>query len=179
MARKRPRVLMLAAAVATLVLVVAQGVFARSATIPGAEGDQCDPTDHTSVTVARGTTVMYDSAFHCRGAARTGAYEVAVTVVNAVDSSGTVRIDGIELGHATPRPRAQAPNASAAASNVPVTVRPGADARLVVTGDYALVDTDEGAKANLHLRLSAHTVNSGASAVLGVNVHLRTPGAAG
>jgi hypothetical protein len=178
MARTRRRVLVFAAAVAALVLVVAQGVFASSVAAPGAAADHCDPTDQTTKTVARGTTVTYDSAFDCRDAARTGDYEVAVTVANAVDSAGTVRIDGIALGHTTPRPRAQAPDAGAATSDMPVDVQPGSEVSLRVTGDYELVDTDEGAKANLHLRLSGSTVNSGGSAVLGVNVHLRAPGVA-
>lgn len=169
MLRTQRRIAVLVLTVAMLLLGAAQMVLAQTT---------CAVTDQSTETVLPGVTLTYDSSFHCRDAEDSGTYEVAVTVANAADSAEAVRIDDVVLSHTTPRPRGQGPDASADASGVPVTLEPGAAADIVVSGDYELVDTDEGAKANLHLRALGEGVSSGEPFALGVNVHLRAPGVA-
>jgi hypothetical protein len=100
-----------------------------------------------------------------------------VRVTNAATSDEAVRIDGLRLSHTTPRPRGQAPSADATASGLPLVLAPGESDSFQVSGSYQLVQTDEGAKTNLHLRASGRGLESGLPFQLGINVHLRGPGA--
>jgi hypothetical protein len=47
-----------------------------------------------------------------------------------------------------------------------------------VSGTYTLVNTDEGAKANLHFQALGRGVTTGEPFALGINAHLRAPGVA-
>jgi hypothetical protein len=59
----------------------------------------------------------------------------------------------------------------------PTRPGPGEIGTFSVSGNYRLVQTDEGKKANLRLTALGHEAESGEGFQLGVNVHLRDPGA--
>jgi hypothetical protein len=100
-----------------------------------------------------------------------------VTVSNAATGTERVTIESLGLSHTTPRPGGQAPDATATAAGLPLTVAPGESDRFEVSGDYELVETDEGKKANLHLRGIGEGATTELEFALGINVHLRGPGA--
>ncbi len=154
---------------AVLLLFAASPVFAQQ---------MCSLTDQSTEEVIQGVVLRWDSSFHCRNAADTGEYQILVEVFNASDSVEAVRIDSLELSHTTPRPQGQAPAATAVATGLPITVEPGETEDFTVTGEYELVETDEGKKANLHLRAGGAGLSSGEPFELGINVHFRAPGVA-
>jgi len=83
----------------------------------------------------------------------------------------------LELTHATPRPGRQTPSASARADDLPVVIGSGQTRSFSISGTYELVETDEGDKANLHLRATGAGAVSSEPFEVGINVHLRSPGA--
>lgn len=145
---------------------------------PGfADAADCRVQDREAKEVLPGVTLRWDSAFRCTDAPGSGTYAITVSVSNDAASDEAVELGGLRLSHATPRPRGQGPDASARASGVPLAIEPGGSASFRVSGDYELVSTDEGDKANLHLRAAGEGAQSGEPFRLGVNVHLRGDGA--
>lgn len=136
----------------------------------------CDLTDRSTEEVIPGVVLRWDSSFHCRDAPNAGEYQIVVEVFNASNSAEAVVIDDLDLRRSTPRPRGVAPDATAAASGLPIIIAPGETRDFTVTGEYELVATDEGRKANLHLRARGTGSSSGEPFELGINVHLRAPG---
>lgn len=158
---------------AILVVMALVGVFTAPAF---AQTQVCEPVRQETKTVIQGVTLTWDSSFWCGSAPDTGDYEIRVTITNY--GAEAVRIDDLKLSHTTPRPRRQAPAATAAASGLPLVIGPGESGSLSVRGTYSLVWTGEGKKANLHLRAVGRGVTSAAPFRLGINVHLRSSGAA-
>lgn len=136
----------------------------------------CEPIGQSTKTVIPGVTLTWDSSFHGENAPDQGQYKITVRVANASSSTEAVWINAITLRGTTPRPRGQAPYATAVATGLPLTIAPGETRTFDVSGDYKLVMTDEGKKANLHLAAHGHGVTSGTPFRLGINVHLRAPG---
>lgn len=147
---------------------------------PGqAQVEQCEKVDESTETVVPDVTITYDSSFFCADAADEGEYAITVSVANRADSSEAVTIDRLELSHTTPRPGGgSGPDATATADGLPVTVAAGETARFDVRGTYELVTTDEGDKANLHLRALGTGATSNEQFTLGINVHPRATGVA-
>jgi hypothetical protein len=160
-----------------IVLALFVGLLSIPSTPAFAQTQTCSPVDQSTEEVLPGVTLTYDSSFLCTDAPDTGSYSVTVTVSNAASSSEAVRIESLELSHTTPRPRGRAPSASADASGLPLTIAPGESASFTVSGSYQLVTTDEGKKANLHLRANGVGVSTNLPFQLGINVLLRGLGA--
>jgi hypothetical protein len=137
----------------------------------------CAVDDTSTQEVLPGVTLTWDSSFRCEDAPDEGAYEITVQVSNDAASSEAVRIEDLILSHTTPRPRGQAPEATAEPEGLPIIVAPGETDSFSVSGTYTLVQTDEGKKANLHLLALGEGTDSGLEFQLGINVHLRAPGA--
>lgn len=137
----------------------------------------CGVSDTETEEVIPGVTLTWTSSFRCDNVADEGTYDITVRVDNASGSAEAVTIDNLNLSHTTPRPRGQGPDATASASGLPITVAPGGSETFEVSGTYELVETDEGNKANLHLRASGSGVDSGLDFQLGINVQLRGTGA--
>jgi len=125
-------------------------------------------------TIAPNVTLSWTSAFRCENAPDTGSYEFTVAVTNTANSALTV-IEALTLTHTTPRPNGQGPIAEGAATGLPINVAPGESQTFTVSGDYALVNTEEGQKANLHFCMSGAA--DGKSFYLGLNALFRGPGA--
>ncbi|MGH2451045.1 MAG: hypothetical protein ACRDGE_07215 [Candidatus Limnocylindria bacterium] len=157
-----------------LPVVVASAIFVSSSL---AQTASCELVDQSTEEVLPGVTLTWDSSFLCADAPASGTYEIEVTVSNAAGSAEAVEIRDLRLSHTTPRPRGQGPDATAEAEGLPIVVAPGESESFRVSGSYELVSTDEGDKANLHLLASGSGVESGESFELGINVHLRGPGA--
>jgi hypothetical protein len=136
---------------------------------------RCQQVDVSTDRVVRGVTLSWDSAFLCANAADSGSWRIVVDVTNRAASTQGVRIRDVVLSHTTPRPRGQGPAATAEPKGLPLRLAPGESGRFRVTGTYRLVSTDEGKKANLHLR-ALGTGDNGDPFRLGLNVHLRAPG---
>jgi hypothetical protein len=139
---------------------------------------ECNLTDQSTQAVLPGVVLTWDSSFHCRNAPVRGEYSITIVVSNAATSTEAVTIDSLILSHTTPRPRGRAPEATAEARGLPITVEPGESESFDVTGTYELVVTDEGKKANLHLLAYGVGDESGEPFQLGINVHIRAPGVA-
>jgi hypothetical protein len=154
--------------------VVASVVFVGSGL---AQPASCALVDQSTEEVLPGVTLTWDSSFLCADAPDSGTYEIEVTVSNAAGSAEAVEITDLRLSHTTPRPGGQGPDATAQAEGLPIEVAPGESESFRVFGSYELVSTDEGDKANLHLLASGSGVESGEGFELGINVHLRGPGA--
>lgn len=135
----------------------------------------CAPVGQSAKEAVSGVHLTWDSAFQCADVPPEGEYQITVTVVNQSESAEAVVIEAVRLSHTTPRPRKQSPDATAEAEGLPVVVAPGDQAAFTVRGAYTLVKTDEGGKANLHLRALGHSQESVEPFVLGINVHLRGP----
>jgi hypothetical protein len=144
---------------------------------PAAGQENCSVDDTSTQEVLPGVILTWDSSFRCEDAPDEGTYQITVQVANDAGSSEAVRIDDLILSHTTPRPRGQAPDATAEPEGLPITVDPGETESFTVSGSYELVETDEGKKANLHLLALGEGVDSGEEFELGINVHLRAPGA--
>ncbi|MGQ0595292.1 MAG: hypothetical protein ACT4QB_22420 [Gammaproteobacteria bacterium] len=154
---------------AVLLLFSASPVFAQQTQ------QICQRTDQSTEQVIPRVVLTWDSSFHCRNAPNAGEYMIVVRVFNASTSAEAVEIQNLVLTHTTPRPRGKAPAATAIASGLPITVAPGDTEDFTVTGDYALVKTDEGNKANLHLRAGGVGLTSDEDFALGINVLIRAP----
>lgn len=161
--------------IAILVVTTLVGVF----TLPAFAQSQveCEPVGQETKIVIRGVTLTWDSQFWCDSAPDTGAYEIHFIITNHAGSAEEVHIDDLQLSHTTPRPRRQAPAATAVVSGLPLVIAPGESDNFSVRGTYNLVLTDEGKKANLHLRAVGRGITSDSPLRLGINAHLRGPGA--
>ncbi len=137
----------------------------------------CGQVGQSSETVIPGVTLTWDSSFLCENAPDEGTYEISVRVENSASSAEAVRVDALRLMRTTPRAWRQAPYATARASGLPIVIAPGETRSFNVTGDYRLIMTDEGKKANLHLQAAGRGETSSEPFKLGINVHLRGPGA--
>ncbi len=137
----------------------------------------CQPVDQSTEMVIPDVTLTWDSSFRGENAPDEGTYEITVFVTNEASSAEEVRVDALRLTGTTPRVRRQAPYATANTSGLPVVIAPGETHSFMVTGDYRLVMTDEGKKANLHLQAAGRGVVSSEPFGLGINVQLRGPGA--
>jgi plasmid stability protein len=146
---------------------------------PAAAQEVCPVDDRSTKEVLPGVILTWDSSFRCENAPDEGTYRIRVRVSNHARSSEAVRIDDLILRRTTPRPRGQAPEATAEPQGLPITVKPGQTKSFAVSGAYELVKTDEGKKANLHLLALGEGKRSGKGFKLGINVHLRAPGATG
>ncbi|GAB4445443.1 MAG: hypothetical protein OHK0015_47750 [Chloroflexi bacterium OHK40] len=159
-----------------IVILLIAALISLPATAVYAQVQICVPFDQSTETVVPGVTLTWDSSFRCESVPRAGTYTITVRLTNATTSNQAVTVETLQLSHTTPRPRRQAPSASATPSGLPVTVGPGQTASFTVSGNYTLVTTNEGDKANLHLRARGSNA-SGQPFQLGINVHLRGPGA--
>ncbi|MGH9243356.1 MAG: hypothetical protein ACRD29_03375 [Acidimicrobiales bacterium] len=137
----------------------------------------CVPVDQSTEEVLAGVTLTWDSSFLCADAPDAGSYTFTVTVTNAPGSADGVTVHSVELTHTTPRPGGQAPPGSGSAQGVPFEVSAGGTGSFSVSGTYELVETDEGSKANLHFLAMGAGSASGDGFELGINAHLRGPGA--
>lgn len=146
--------------------------LAVSAPISAEAGTETCAVDDTSTKeVVSGVTLTWDSSFRCSNAPDEGRYAITVEVANDDDSDHSVVIDRLRLAKTTPRPRGAKPDATATANGLPLRIAPGDSETFDVGGRYELVSTDEGDKANLHLR--AGGAADGERFRLGINVHLR------
>lgn len=159
-----------------LASIVAAGLLASIATTAVAQ-QNCVVDDTSTKEVLPGVVLTYDSSHRCDNAPDEGTYSITVRVTNAEGSAEAVLIDELSVRGTTPRPRENAPDATATAGGLPITVEPGETGWFRVSGSYELVSTDEGNKANLHLTASGEGVESGLPFDLGINVHLRGEGA--
>jgi hypothetical protein len=160
--------------VAILVVTALSGVFTAPAF---AQAQVCEPVGQEIKIVIQGVTLTWDSPFWCDNVPDTGDYEIRITITNHAGSAEVVRIDDLRLSRTTPRPRRQAPAATAVVSGLPMVIAPGESGSFSVRGTYTLVLTGEGKKANLHFRAIGQGITSAAPFRLGINVHLRGPGA--
>jgi hypothetical protein len=144
--------------------------------VQGFAAQVCSLTDSSTKEVIPGVILTWDSSFHCLNAPESDEYMITVRVSNAASSLEAVTIETIQLKHTTPRPRGRGPAATAEADGLPFTVGPGENDGFFVRGTYELVETDEGMKANLHLRAHGVGVESGELFKLGINVHIRGAG---
>ena len=142
----------------------------------GAQTATCEVLATSTEQVAPGVTLTYDSSFWCTDAPPSGDYGITVRVANEASSSQAATISDAALSHTSPRPGGSGPQASASASGLPLPLAPGEQGSFQVGGSYELVATDEGDKANLHLRASGRSA-AGEAFALGINVHLRGTGA--
>ncbi len=153
------------------------GMAADRAPTSGDLGQTCRPVDQSTEEVLTGVTLTWDSSFLCGDAPGSGSYKVVVSVTNAATSAQGVTIQSLELTHTTPRPQRDALAASGSAQGLPLAVSAGQAQSFSISGTYGLVETDEGFKSNLHLRATGTGAASGRPFELGINVHVRDPGA--
>ncbi|MFW6074597.1 MAG: hypothetical protein ACOC9Y_03320 [Chloroflexota bacterium] len=146
------------------------------ASTTGAEDLSCEPQEAGAVEVAPGIRLAWAGSYHCGNAPESGTYNLTVDVANSADSDGSLSIDGLELIRMTPRPINQGPNATATANDLPATVEAGDSTTFTISGDYELVETDEGWKANLIFRVTVSD-DSGEVHHLGMNALFRGSGA--
>jgi hypothetical protein len=170
-----PRIFVIVSA--TLLLSVAGFALGGRGNVAQAQ-QTCIPVDSSGPEeVIPGVTLSWTSSYLCADAPNGDSYTFEVLVTNA-DSTEAVTIDDLTLRHTTPRRRGAGPDASAGASGLPVTIAPGTSATFTVSGDYELIQTDEGLKANVHLTASGEGAASGRQFNLGINAHFRAPGVA-
>lgn len=144
---------------------------------PAAAQETCGVDDTSTEAVLPGVILTWDSSFRCTDAPDEGTYQITVAIANAAESAEAVTIADLVLSHTTPRPRGQAPAATAEPQGLPITVEPGTTDSFTVSGTYELVETDEGKKGNVHLLALGQGADSGEGFELGINVHLRASGA--
>ncbi|MBI2237967.1 MAG: hypothetical protein HYU54_05505 [Actinobacteria bacterium] len=155
-------------------ILAATGLVALGGMPATAEATRvCGVRDTKTKEVLPGAILTWDGSFRCQDAPKEGTYEITVTVSNHGGSTEAVRIPDLKLSHTTPRPGGEGPDATAEADGLPVSVDPAETAIFTVTGKYELVETDEGWKANLHLRAVGTGVDGGVPFRLGINVMLR------
>jgi hypothetical protein len=159
----------------TLSLTLAAFLFVSAP--PGFATQICSLIDQSTKVVLPGVVLTWDSSFHCLNAPNSGEYMVQVRLSNAPNSVKQVGILSLVLSHTTPRPRGQGPDSTAEVSGLPIMVAPDETEAFSVMGTYELVETNEGLKANLHIRAQGAGSNSSQSFQLGINVHFRGLGA--
>lgn len=138
--------------------------------------------DESDDEVLPGVTLIWGSSYVCLEADAEGTYRFTVDVRADANNVEAVTIDGFILSHTTPRPRrgllfGQGPAATGDTDDLPLTLEAGESAEFEVTGEFELVETDEGEKANLHFRASGFGNTTGDPFHLGINAHFRAPGA--
>ncbi|MCK6585804.1 MAG: hypothetical protein L6Q49_22090 [Anaerolineales bacterium] len=136
-----------------------------------AQAATCVVAETSTEEVIAGVTLTWDSAFHCPNSPETGDYSITVNVQSDGASTESVVLESIEL-LITPLPGGEAPEATAEASGLPLTVAPGASGSFGISGTAELTQTDEGMKANLHLRVSGVGGTTNTPLQLGVNIIL-------
>jgi hypothetical protein len=153
----------------TLALALSFSMFVMPAS---AQTQECQPVDQSTETVIPGVTLGYSSSFQCEDAPETGDYRITLSITNEAGSEESVQIDGLLLRHTTPGPRFRAPEATAQAAGLPLSIAPGESAEIIVSGSYALVRTGANQKANLHLRVRGAGADSGERFSSGILVKL-------
>jgi hypothetical protein len=141
--------------------------------LASSQAQTCPPVDQSAEEILPRVVLTWDSSFRCAGAPDQGAYEITVVLSSSAASAAAIRLERLELTHTTPRPRGEAPAATAQAAGLPATLAPGASVSLTINGQYDLVSTDDGEKANLHLLAHGQGLAGGEPFSLGINVHLR------
>lgn len=141
-----------------------------------AQPQECGMLNQKTKEVAPGVFLTWDSSFRCLDAPDSGEYLITVNVTNSETSLESVTIHELFLSHTTPRPRRQAPQATAEATGLPLTIAPGETLSFTVSGTYEMVRTGEGMKANLHLRAKGITAETADPFRLGINVKIRGSG---
>lgn len=144
-----------------------------------AQPQECQLVNQKTKEITPGVFLTWDSSFRCLDAPDSGEYLVTVNVTNAETSLESVTINELFLSHTTPRPRQQAPQATAEASGLPLTLAPGETLSFTVSGTYVMVRTGEGMKANLHLRAKGVSDETAVPFRLGINVKIRGSGTDG
>lgn len=133
----------------------------------------CEARDTKTKEALPGVTLTWNSSFRCKDVPKQGSCRIRVRVSNDGESGEAIGIRDLELSHTTPRPRGGGPEATARTGGLPLVVALGETASFTVTGKYELVETDEGWKANLHLRAIGKGLHSMGRFRLGINVSLR------
>jgi hypothetical protein len=153
---------------------VAAGGLLLGALPASAQTPVCQPTERSLEQILPEVTLSWDSAFLCAGLPESGTYQFTVTVTH---EAGSEAVDLLEapLVRTTPRPFGQGPDATGSATVLPLALQPGESASFTVSGDYTLVTTDEGSRANLHFLLEGQGAVSGVFFRLGINAALRGP----
>jgi len=150
------------------------------AAAPASGAPPCPAVDRSTDEVLRDPAIVltWDSASRCGEAQDSGAYELIVTVTNDAGSGEPVTIRGVHVMR-TPRPRGQVGGATLGEiAGLPTgAIAPGESASFTVRGDYRLLQTDEGRKANLHIRADGEGATSGRPFSIGINAHFAAPGA--
>lgn len=150
-----------------------------SGALTPAQAEDCQVVDDSTEEVLSGVILTFDSSFLCADAPDEGEYTFTVVVANSGGSAEAVTIERASLTHATPRPRGQSPDTSLdAVTGLPLTLEPGEEGSFTLEGEYSLVETDEGKKANLHFQARGSGDESGDPFSFGFNAHLRAPGVA-
>jgi hypothetical protein len=160
----------------TAILVMMSLLLSLVVTPALAQAQSCQMSGQKTQQVLPGVTLTWDSSFHCWDVSSSGSHTFTVNISNAATNREPVSIDTLFLFHTTPRPRGRAPAATGAASGLPVVVAPGEARSFMVSGNYQLVSTDEGMKANLHFRGNGKGTTSGLPFRMGINVLLRSEG---
>ncbi len=153
------------------------GLLTALTAVPVFAAEECLVTEDGSLTefVTDDVELTFDSDFACADAAPTGEWSITVNVAN--DSDVNVTIEDVALSHATPLIGADKDANNAEAEGLPVTIAAGSFGDFMVSGDYALVETDGGGLVNLHLRATGSTDgDDSAPFTLGINVHMLGPG---
>jgi hypothetical protein len=143
------------------------------ATPASAQAQECQVMNQKTKEAIPGVFLTWDSAFLCPDAPDSGEYTVTINITNSETSVESVTINDLFLSHTTPRPRRQAPKATAEANGLPLTIAPGETLSFTVSGTYEMVRTGAGMKANLHLRAKGFGDTSGVPFRLGINVMIR------
>lgn len=130
-------------------------------------------TEQSQEQVLPGVIFTWDSVFHCREAPLEGSYGFSVTVSYIGEDGDAFILDKVLLTHTTPRPLGESPFASLEVEGLPLTLNSNSTESFRVWGDYRLVETDEGAKANLHFCADGYVDESADTLQFGLNAHLR------
>jgi hypothetical protein len=163
------KTIVFAALMAVLLISGMNPVAAQEAEHP------CISVEQTTEEVVPGVFLTFDSELLCAGMEPTGVYAVTVHVTNEGTSvERPVTIDRLFLSHTTPRPRMTAPEATVVVDGLPVELMPGSMKSFTVSGEYTLVQTGQGMKANLHLRAAGYATMDWEPFILGINVMLRS-----
>ncbi len=140
--------------------------------------ESCAREAQSQEEVLPGLLLSWDSSFRCEDVPDAGSFEITIRVSNDVTSTQAATIDTLILALATPRPRFKAPKfALEELENLPMTLTPSSEDSFTVRGKYELVSTDEGEKANFHFQAEGIGSTTKEPFRLGINAHLRAPGA--
>lgn len=158
-----------------LSVVLALSVLAGISGATVADHDvACEPGEMNSEQVSSGVTLTWVGAYYCLDAHDAGSYNLTVEFTNEADSTESVTIDNLTLFNTSPRPFNQGPEANGSSGDLPITVAPGETGNFNVHGDYELIETDEGKKANLNFRVGGSVDDE--PLALGLNVLIRAEG---